>query len=293
MKNPALMKSLRLSLAFVASMFVGLALPQAASAQFYERILPIDEILYAVEERGFEPISRPELRGDVYVVEVIDPRGRRARLSVDAFDGVIIGSVRPRIIEPAPIYREALPLQPFGGRVPADRGGALRVFPDGSVRDLRDPSTRGLTDPGSSVRIERVIPRDSARAAPDLPESAPLPPVRPQRLVVTPDAGGGLPRDAEQGSGPARRALPEAARAPEAPPPTPEVSERQRSVIERTTPVPRSTPLRSEARAQTPAQQVEREVQRAPTPRGEALLDEFSPDEIDQMDMYPARPRIR
>jgi hypothetical protein len=281
MKNLAMMKTLRLSLAFVASMFASLALPHAASAQFYDRILPIDEILYAVEERGFEAISRPQLRGDVYVVEVIDPRGRRARLSVDAFDGVIIGSVRPRIIEPGPAYREVIPLQPFGGRVPADRGAGLRVFPDGSVRDLRDPSTRGLTDPGSSVRIERVFPRESARAVPELPESAPLPPVRPQRLVVTPDAGANLQRDTDRESGPARRVLPEAARTPEAPPPTPEVSERQRSVIERTTPVPRTTPLRTEARAPAPAQQVEPEMQRAPTPRGEALLEEFSPDEID------------
>lgn len=274
-----MMKSLRLSLAFVASIFAGLALPQAAGAQLYERILPIDEILYAVEERGFEPISRPQLRGDVYVVDVIDPRGRPSRLSVDAFDGVIIGSVRPRIIEPGPVFREVVPVQPFDGRPPTYRGQGLRVFPDGSVRDLRDPSTRSLTDPGSSVRIERVpVPRDSARARRDLPEIAPLPPVRPQELAVAPGAGAGLP---------------EAAAASEEPALKPEISERQRSVIERTTPVPRSTPLRAEARAQQPTQEVEREMRRAPTPRGEQLLDEFTPDEIDQMDMYPSGVEIR
>jgi hypothetical protein len=277
-----MMKTLRLSLAFVASMFAGLALPPVANAQLYERILPIDEILYAVEERGFEPISRPELRGDVYIVDVIDLRGRPSRLSVDAFDGVIIGSVRPRIIEPAPVFREAVPLRPFDNRPPAYQGQGLRVFPDGSVRDLRDPSTRGFTDPGSSVRIERVpVPLDSARVRRDLPETAPLPPVRPQELAVAPNPGTLSPRQAEPEAPPAGRDLPRAATPPQEPAPAPQISERQRSVIERTTPVPRSTPLRPQAQAETP------------TPQGEARPDQFDPDEIDQRDIYSRRPPAR
>jgi len=296
-----MMKTLRLALAFIAGMSAVSAFPQAGSAQFYERVLPIDEIIYAVEEHGFEPISRPQLRGDVYIVEVIDLRGRRARLSVDAFDGDIIGSVRQRTVGPAPIYREAFPVQPFAGRGPALRGEGLRVFPDGRVRDLRDPSTRGLTDRGSSVRIQRVpVPPESARAAPDLPIRAPLPPFRPQELAVAPDAGDAFSGDAGSTIRPARRLAPESGEPSSgvpssgpSPVPPAEMSERQRSVIERTTPVVRSTPLRADAGTDTRSVRIEREIERVPTPRGEALLDEFGPDEIDQMDLYLPPPPAR
>ncbi|HSP25819.1 MAG TPA: hypothetical protein VLQ65_11660 [Saliniramus sp.] len=313
-----MMKSLRISLAFVASLFAGLALPQPGSAQFFDRPLPIDEILYAVEARGFEPISRPRLRGDVYVVEVIDPRGRRTSLSVDAYDGMIIGSVRPRGV--APVYRDPRPAYP--PLVPFDPRPA---FPDRSVRDLRDPSTRGLVDPGSSVRIERVFPRQSepregelrAWAVPSLPERGPVPPPRPPESAMAPDGDLSLPSELNPRRSAARPDATERDAAASAAAQTPEAAERaarQQSVRERTTPARQGSVARDEAldgdaeqeegsrddaptveaRAPEPApRRTAPPVARAePPPRPESLLDDFTPDEIDQMDMY-APPPVR
>jgi hypothetical protein len=311
-----MMKSLRISLAFVASLFAGLALPQPGNAQFFDRPLPIGEILYAVEARGFEPISRPRLRGDVYVVEVIDPRGRRTSLSVDAYDGMIIGSVRPRGV--APVYRDPRPAYP--PLVPFDPTPA---FPERSVRDLRDPSTRGLVDPGSSVRIERVFPRQSepregelrARAVPSLPTIGPVPPPRPPETAMAPDIDSnslteptaGRPA-ARPGAGDREASARAAAQTPEAA----ERAERQRSVRERTTPArqrsgaaqgapgdvgvqeegSRDDAPTVEARAPAITPRSEPAARAAPPPRPPSLLDDFTPDELDQMDMY-APPPVR
>jgi hypothetical protein len=316
-----MMKKLRLTFAFVTSLLAGLALPQAGSAQFFDRpqflepVLPIDEILYAVEARGFEPISRPRLSGDVYVVEVIDRRGRRARLSVDAFDGMILGSVRPRGVMPDPVYRDARPLVPFGGRPLFRDGYEERFVPDRSVRDLRDPSTRG-----SSVRIERApIRPGTARAMPLPPESAPLPPPRPPEVAMAPALGPALPPASERAA-PAQQApepaalpqgealpreevLPRADRpevnstAPAREPPltrrrpaTEPVASPPEPTRRQTRQVERQVERQIERQAATPVPQ---QVERAPPPRAESLLHDFSPDERDQLDLYVTRPGSR
>lgn len=274
------MKTLRLLVAFVTSLLAGLALPQAGSAQFFDRpqfsvgILPIGEILYAVEERGFEPISRPRLRGDVYVVEVIDRRGRRARLSVDAYDGVILGSIRPRIVEPAPVYREP-----------------RRLFRDGY--EERFVPDRGVGDPSArvpSVRIESVPLRpDRARAASELPESGPLPPPRPPEVAMAPTLGPALPPASERAA-PSRLQRPEPAALPPADAPEFEAAEPARDA-----PVAQSPASEAVSSPPEPARQAQRQAppqldsrpDPAPRSRAKSLLDDFSPSELDQMDMYP------
>lgn len=296
-----MIKTLRLLLAFVTSLLAGLVLPQAGSAQFFDRpqflepVLPIGEILYAVEERGFAPISRPRLRGDVYVVEVIDRSGRRVQLSVDAYDGIILGSVRPRGVIPAPIYRDVRPLVPFEDQLRSRGGYEERFVPDRGVRDLRDPSTRG-----SSVRIETVPlrrDRDRARVVPTLPDSGPLPPARPPGVAMLPAFGPTLPPESERAA-PESPQPPEPAALPRNDFPRADEPELAEQATERPQPQAIEPPASSPAREEPPPQagrqarsEVEqslvRRVEPALRPRTRSLLDDFGPDELDQLDMYP------
>lgn len=282
-------KSFRLALAFLASLFAGFALPPSAGAQWFDRPLPIDEVLDAVAARGFEPIDRPRLRGDVFVVEVVDPRGRRATLSVDAYDGTIVGSVRAR---GGPEFGERRVARTYEVRPRGFEGGPRIVTREGGVRDLRDPSTRGLFGE-PSARFERApglpapdeTPGYVIRSIP-LPEQGPLPPERPER-------GSEIARAPDVREAPALREEP-ATREVRVPRETrPRVIERERARQREEAPqaqalaTPEPAPA-APARAERPAPR--------PTPgppRGEALLDDFTPDEIDQMDLFAPRPNAR
>jgi hypothetical protein len=61
----------------------------------YERgpvpaLLPAGEVYAVLRDNGFSPLGAPRLRGDVYTIAVIDPRGDDGRLVIDARDGRIL-----------------------------------------------------------------------------------------------------------------------------------------------------------------------------------------------------------
>ncbi len=179
-----MIKSLHLSLAFAASLLAGFALPQSASAQWFDTPLPAHEILYVLEDLGFEPIDRPRLRGDIYHVDVIDRRGRRARLAVDAYDGVIVGSVARGGLPPVDIYPEAPPPPLVWVSPRASPWSAVPVVPSSEDR-YREPRFRDGAPGGERRDMLAPLPsRRAARAAPEMPDRGPLPPRRPPELAL-------------------------------------------------------------------------------------------------------------
>lgn len=57
-------------------------------------LLPSTEVYAVLRENGFSPLGIPRLRGSVYTIAVIDPRGDDGRLVIDARDGRIIRFMR-------------------------------------------------------------------------------------------------------------------------------------------------------------------------------------------------------
>jgi len=53
-------------------------------------LLPATEVYAVLRDNGFSPLGIPRLRGSVYTIAVIDPRGDDGRLVIDARDGRII-----------------------------------------------------------------------------------------------------------------------------------------------------------------------------------------------------------
>ncbi|OKO86266.1 hypothetical protein AC630_03580, partial [Bradyrhizobium sp. AS23.2] len=53
-------------------------------------LLPPTEVYAVLRDNGFSPLGIPRLRGSVYTIAVIDPRGDDGRLVIDARDGRIL-----------------------------------------------------------------------------------------------------------------------------------------------------------------------------------------------------------
>lgn len=243
----------------VAVLAVGLAaavLPGAAQAQFFggwggwddggtwDGLAP-QQVRRAIADRGFRVLAPLRRNGNVFVADVVDPRGRRERLIVAAADAQILqrflvddgrgtgrGAARGPddergLVPPADI--------PDAGRRfarPTDRDAVPQRFGDlGTGGDDGDP---GLA-PNAPLR--RVVPAirtvkphartpDGATATrePGPVESTPLAPAAPRAVVSTPPAS---PAPAPVAKAPAPPAAtppvvasrPEPAAAPAAPPP--------------------------------------------------------------------------
>ena len=130
-----------------------------ASAQWFggfeaERPIPPQGIVRMLMGRGFSGITRPRFDGEVYTVEGINRSGERVRLTIDAFDGDIVG--RTRLAHAGPPDEESL--------VPPRDVGRGRIEPD-------EP----FAPPPAQVEIPRTA-RLGEPAAPQAPRSEP--PVR-------------------------------------------------------------------------------------------------------------------
>jgi hypothetical protein len=173
------------------------ALPTPAAAQFFYQpfsyrwhvepdILTPREIAGVVREAGFSRLSRPEYRGDVYVVDATDVDRSRVRLIVDAYNGHILRTIalarpeRPRpprdvppgVIELPPRQQEPRRQEPREAARPPRDLPPREVAPERAPRPA-PPVAVAPRAPGGAGTIERSMP-------PRLEGPAALPPaVRP------------------------------------------------------------------------------------------------------------------
>lgn len=220
---PAAARVLALGLGLAAA-----ALPQAARAQFFGGWGGWDnggawdgmgprQVRQSITEQGFRVLAPLRRNGNVFVADVIDPRGRRERLIVAAADAQILqrfyiddgrapggfgrgDGTGLAARDPDQVDRGGLvppALIPDGGRRFNDvRGG---VAPAPRLGDLNDDSGTALvpalpTRPRPPLRTVRPQPRvvertpDSAipQREPTAVESTPLAPAAPRPRIVEP-----------------------------------------------------------------------------------------------------------
>lgn len=180
----------------LTSLFAGAALTVlsgigGASAQWYdgpriERPLSPREIRLSLEDRGYDVLGPPRFRSGpgLYIADAIDRRGRRVRVTLDAFDGSLVERVvverdRRRFERDDEEWRPA----PRPGRPRFEDRDDDAV--DWGEEIARRP--RSMVEPPRQRFASRPEPRE---AVPDarLPNRAPLPPTRPPALVETPGA---------------------------------------------------------------------------------------------------------
>lgn len=74
-------------------------------------LLPPTEVYAVLRDNGFSPLGVPRLRGSVYTIAAIDPRGDDGRLVIDARDGRILRFAPAEGIGPA---SDESAVEPFG-----------------------------------------------------------------------------------------------------------------------------------------------------------------------------------
>src|SRR5262245_38618330 len=173
--------------------------------------LPPHEVLTSVRSMGLDPVSRPQLRGRVYVLRAFDTNQMLTRVVVDAWSGEVL-FVRP-------VTNAAPPWTPYNPRY----GDYQPPRPPGTI-------TRGAPPVAEPVLDERLFPRPGrvppGAAAPEQRSAAvaprtPLPKVRPATPTVSgTDITGNTPRPgttATATASPPAAALPSAAELAAAP----------------------------------------------------------------------------
>jgi hypothetical protein len=134
------------------------------------RPLPPFEIRDRLESAGYDPVGPLRYDGSVYEVEAFAPNGRRVRLVVDAFRGVLIGQSRVAASRPDVLEWLDERTRPNGERVRRPDPLSREEMPEGGLEsDRRSPDRRRARLP------EALAPdQDGVRA--------PLPPVSRDRL---------------------------------------------------------------------------------------------------------------
>jgi hypothetical protein len=87
----------------------------SAFAQYQALPLPPHAIGDMLIRQGFTAFSPPRLRGDVFILEAVTARGAQVRLTIDAYNGEIVDSVRlsPPVGAPQDIRRGVIePIEP-------------------------------------------------------------------------------------------------------------------------------------------------------------------------------------
>jgi hypothetical protein len=137
--------------------------------------LPPYEIVTIVRSSGFDPVSRPQRQGALFVVRAFDESGRLMQVFVDPRRALVV-----RVVPAMP--REAL-VPPSA--VPSGRGAADGSADPGSRRsDLPEGADAG---PGGSPL--RAGPKPAARStasAPAATQGPPLPRPRPKTASLAP-----------------------------------------------------------------------------------------------------------
>jgi hypothetical protein len=141
-----------------------------------EAMLPPFEAMTVARSVGLEPISRPVLRGRVYVVHSIDDQGFPVRAIVDARSGTLL-----RVVASRPYARG-----PYGGWRAARGGPGMPDDPElAPPEPIPGPAVRAPAEPG----VRQAPPKVATRTP--LPRPAPRQ-TQPARkgggLAATPDA---------------------------------------------------------------------------------------------------------
>ena len=139
--------------------------------------LPPYEVITIIRSMGFDPQSRPVLRGRVYVIHAIDHQGIPLRVAVDASSGRVV-----RVVERMPGAGY--------GPLPPDRYGAYPVppsaVPGSQLDETLDEPAPDYRAPGNNAYPRPIYPPSSSqsaapqpRVATRTPPAAPTPRARP------------------------------------------------------------------------------------------------------------------
>lgn len=193
----------------VAAALVALTPP--AQAQFFwdHPRFSADDIARIAMQHGFHPLARPFRNDDVYLADVVNGRGRRERLVVNAESGEI---VQRFVLDEGQRYRRyADPSIPRGpmppGRIPNDDnqpGFFNRLF--SGNEDASPPRAEGDDIPvpvqprAPRVRRPRLVEQTPETVHQTPVESAPLAPAAPRvippRITQTPVTPSAAPAEA-------------------------------------------------------------------------------------------------
>jgi hypothetical protein len=202
--------------------------------------IPPQGIVRMLTARGFSGITRPRFDGEVYRVEGVNRYGERVRLTIDAYDGDIVG--RTRLAHAGePLEDGLIPPRDVGGRIAPEEEPFAALPPPAPAGKPQAPSQQQALRSEPQVRSRpattQSLPRPSeARPAqPRISPPAPAPvvaapkPSAPAKDKPTESAGarfaapvrviGGVTPLTPDQSGTAKPASPEpAVAAPETPP---------------------------------------------------------------------------
>jgi hypothetical protein len=203
----------------VAAAVLGFAAPQPALAQAmtyppgypgYPGVYPVSprgvppyEAVTIVRSAGFEPLSRPQRQGPVYVVRAADGAGRVMQVFVDARLARVVRVAPARRDETSPYPSPPAPVP--GERVLPDGNGAAR-----GPGSMEPPDSDGPIYRDEHGSAPGDMTRSVARAAPKPSSPAPMPRPRPATASAGAPPAGAL---ADAGSNPPPVGAP-------APPPT-------------------------------------------------------------------------
>lgn len=151
---------------------IGLAVTVPASAQTYGldppavAAMPPAEIVTIVRAMGFLPISRPVLRGNVYILRAADDDDLPVRVMVDARTGEVVAVNSARLLGPR-----------YGGLPDEFDDPVGRAVPYGRV----SATSTHVTQPGLSARSASLPPAKPIAKSPDrsMSKSASTPPTKP------------------------------------------------------------------------------------------------------------------
>jgi hypothetical protein len=140
-------------------------------------LLTAGEIRQILREEGYRPLTRPRLSRGIWRVEALDRAGRRVRLSLNAWDGTIVGRTMLRVErEPAPpATRLAPPPSPRGEGRPAETRPAPAPVP-----------------PRPGAAVAPLVPERPADL-PRLPGAPPSPPSADRPSPATPSPAPAAP----------------------------------------------------------------------------------------------------
>ncbi len=182
----------------------------------HRRGLDAAAVVDLVRADGFRNLTPPVYRGDVYLVEATDPRGRRVRLFVDSIQGEIRGG---QILGREQVSREPVPRRRETARVtPIPRDPPIFRSPEEGPASAAPPSAPRVVIPAPEPKRLEPRPPVAARPLPDA--NAPLtitpPAAQPQtaapprapRTIAPPDTA--MPKPVQPRPPVAARPVPEA-----------------------------------------------------------------------------------
>jgi hypothetical protein len=171
--------------ALTAAISLGAVAPVHAQYQPppYRAVLPPFEVMTIIRSMGFDPISRPVLRGPVYAVNALDDGDIPVRVLVDARSGNVV-----RVTENGPG-------RAYAGTWPGARYEARRLPPESVPPGMVDrPDDEDMVPPAAHAPPPPPKPKVAARTplprpAPPQSKAAATPPPVSGTATIIPDPG--------------------------------------------------------------------------------------------------------